>query len=318
MPDRVQLITDLCQAWVDEIVRPDGSIVVRLDAKDNPLTRNGLFPHLMTHAELRAATLGLINILSIPNYQVIGPDGQLLWGWCAEIFDTGYGYFQPRSPADMELRGLFMATAHAFLADPQIVLAYERDPSTLQALPTSARQALALIEDHSTVSAYLCFPLLEGVLRKTLGDFVARDGRVLKPFSIAGRHYGKPKGRLQCNSLAHMLHLLESDQQKKGSTLADDLSIASKHLRRSQPATGTHPYDMIGFWRNSSLHGNLSLVTMGARLFHLVNLIALHNLIDLKLQPADYDQLADMARKRIASPARAVRWSYYPSGIVRA
>ncbi len=317
MPDRVQLITDLCQAWVDEIVQPDGSIIVRLDAKDNPLTRNGLFPHSMTHAELRAATLGLLNVLSIPNYQVIGPDDKLLWGWCAEIFDTGYGYFQPRSPADMELRSLFMATAHASLADPQIVVAHERDPLALQALPTSTRQALALIEDHSTVSAYLCFPLLEGVLRKTLGEFVARDGGVLKPFSVAGIAYGRPKGRLQCNSLAHMLHLLESDQQEKGGALADDLAVASNHLRRSQPGTGKHPYEMIGFWRNSSLHGNVSLINMGARLFHLVNLIALHNLIDVKLQPADYDHLADMARRRIASQASAVRWSYYPSEIVR-
>ena len=115
-----------------------------------------------------------------------------------------------------------------------------------------------------------------------------------------------------------MLYLLEKDQQQKGAALADDLAVATKHLRRSQPGTITHPYQMIGFWRNSSLHGNVSLPTMGARLFHLVNLIALHNLIDLQLNPADYEDLADMARKNIVSPARALRSSYYPSEMVRA
>lgn len=269
----------------------------------------------MTHTELRATCLGLINVLSVPNYQMIGTDDRLYWGWRAQVLDTAYGYFQPRSQADKELRTLFMATVHASLADPGIVLAYEQDAATLRALPTPTRQALALIQDHFTVSAYLCFPLLEGVLRRTLSEFVERDGTVLKDFSVCGRDYG-PRKIKQCNNVAHMLFQLEADQKAKTIDLHRDLTIATAHLRNANASP--HPYDVIAHWRNSSLHGNVSLATIGARVLNLVTLIALHNLIDLHQQPTDYEGLAKGARQAALAPARNMRWSYYPRDVTEA
>lgn len=313
MTNRIATISALCQAWVDEIVQPDGGVVIAIGAADNPLTRNGILPHTMSHGELRAACLGLTNVLSIPNYQSIGPDDLLFWGWCAQIFDTVYGYFQPRSAADIELRNLFGAMAHASLADPQIVSAYEQDASVLNALPTPTRQALAFVRDHFVVSAYLCFPLLEGVLRKTLSQFVDRDGTVVQDFAVSGCSYGLT-GRNRCNNVAHMLFQLDADQREKKTELAVDLAAATSHLQRADP--NRHPYKMIADWRNSSLHGNVSLATIGARVLNLVCLIALHNLTDLEQRPLDYDTVASSARQAALAHPRDVRWSYYPREVM--
>ena len=113
--DRSAQIRQLCDAWRQAVLLPNGSIAIGGASEQHRLRANGIQPHDLSYNELRAACVGLIGVLLLPGLStVIDEDHEWFWAWGAEILlARGNGLF---FDAEAEIRGLVETTVRAALA----------------------------------------------------------------------------------------------------------------------------------------------------------------------------------------------------------
>jgi len=173
--------------------------------------------------------------------------------------------------------------------------------------------ARAWVQGAHTALAYLAFPLLEGIVKKHCARYVGMDGRVVEAFEVAridgtARPYrvGQP-----CSSLRDMLWLLYD--RVASEELRHDLDEQRIHLGAfaSESEDG---FEVLYRWRNSSLHGEASLSTIGGTVLSTALLISISAL------QAEYESVrasaVDGVRREAMSAASGIDyrspWSYYP------
>ena len=276
------------------------------------LLRNGVVFHELDHEQIRAACIGLSSVLLLPGLNtVIDQDHQWFWSWCAELLcRSGSSYFS--SESDRELRATVGLCCRAALAG---VYRNDRDGWERQRDQSKNMEhnARAWVQGAHTALAYLAFPLLEGIVKKHCARYVGMDGRVVEAFEAAridgtARPYrvGQP-----CSSLRDMLWLLYDKVASED--LRHDLDEQRIHLGAfaSESEDG---FEVLYRWRNSSLHGEASLSTIGGTVLSTALLIAISAL------QAEYESVrasaVDGVRREAMSAASGIDyrspWSYYP------
>lgn len=304
--DRAQLISDLCDSWVAATTGA-GAIQIGMASEQFRLRNNGLEPHDFTYAEVRAACIGLTRVLLLPGFNtIIDFDHRLLWAWCTEVLVGSHGQFFDASERDVRsLLGLACRASLAGVTRPDRS-GFEESKRQYESMEPNARE---LVTHAHEVLSYLSFPLLEGVLRKVARTFITYDGVVLVPFQGKNRKYDAND---RCNNLGDLLRLLEA--QIAGPDLRQALDDLKKHLQLLVP--GKDAFDIVYDWRNSSLHGEARLTTIGGTVLSMTLIIALD-----QIQP-NYDALRADVMKQIAwelqtAPLTGHRspWAYYPPWI---
>jgi len=310
------------------------------------LLRNGVVFHELDHEQIRAACIGLSSVLLLPGLNtVIDQDHQWFWSWCAELLcRSGSSYFS--SESDRELRATVGLCCRAALAG---VYRNDRDGWERQRDQSKNMEhnARAWVQGAHTALAYLAFPLLEGIVKKHCARYVGMDGRVVEAFEVAridgtARPYrvGQP-----CSSLRDMLWLLYDRVASEAaridgrarpyrvgqpcSSLRDMLwllydRVASEELRHDLDEQRIHlgafasesedGFEVLYRWRNSSLHGEASLSTIGGTVLSTALLISISAL------QAEYESVrasaVDGVRREAMSAASGIDyrspWSYYP------
>lgn len=114
------------------------------------------------------------------------------------------------------------------------------------------------------IATFLAYPVLEGVIRRKLCEYISPDGRVLCEFHVSGREKPYEKDR-RISSLEHELQLLE--QKTTNLSLKSILS----DLRSWQP------FNQVYYWRNKLLHGELTLNWHSISILLITYLILLNN-----------------------------------------
>ena len=231
-PSKVAHIVHLCDSWAGAAQLPGGGIGIGGSSEQFRLLRNGIAFHALEYDELRAACLGLGRVLLLPGLNaIIDLDHIFLWSWCAEVvLSTASPVF---SGAEWELAQLCGACARAALAKARPAVAsnaeWELHREQNKVIPFHMRQMAA---NAHLILAYLSFPLLEGVAKKTCRAYVEYDGTVRQPFS-APRAFGKPRQYptgAKCNSLRDLLHLLH--RQVASPSLAAALDDFRRHVEQ--------------------------------------------------------------------------------------
>jgi hypothetical protein len=275
MDDRSGHILQLCALRRQAMQRPDGGLVIDLTVQSYQLLRNGYPPHDLNYRELRAAICGLTDVLLHPGLNtVIDLDHQEMWAWVAEVLIRGRQIMQGAD--ERELRRLFETTSHAVVAGASdSEEARDRHRKSVWALEHHSQEVL--IRTHEMLP-YLGFPLLEGVLRRACSDYVTLDGFIIKSFSVPRWANGPSRlysERDRCTNLGHVLRLLCSTVA--GPELRSDLASILTHIAE---LSGKDGIDTLAGWRNTSLHGEASLPTIGGTLLNLSILVILDGASD--------------------------------------
>ena len=304
-------IRELCATW-RKVATRDGGISIGGESERFRLHNNGIRFHDLGYSELTEALVGLTEVLLLPGLNtVVDLDHTLLWAWCGELL---LGPGAPLADVDPEIRQLAETTVRAALANVTSPTAegFERSRTARGLMGSNASEYLARAHN---VLPFLAFPLLEAVVRRACKEFVGLDGVVIEPFSALGRSY-KPGKR--CSNVGHLLRLLvervaTEPLRENLITLLLHVEGLSRAVRHSHD--GQDGYDVIFEWRNSSLHGETSLSTIGGTVLNLALLIALDSIMH------------EFEQHRVAALGRAQRevdmsehlgrwspspWSYYP------
>ena len=270
-------ITSLCDQWCQAALHR-GSIMIGRDSERCRLVTNGAVFHQFDYLQLATALVGLTRVLLLPGLNtIIHEDHILLWSWCGQLVMAEKPI--PPDSEDKLFRNLHTAAIRAALANavkPITRAEFERRAAEDNFVPTNAKHFLR----HSTEAlAYLAFPLLEAVLKRACHAFVQLDGTVIASFAVsqtptATQPAPGPKpytmGK-KISSLRDLLHL--HHEQVASISLKSKLNELRAHFLTLNPSSDA--YDAIYRWRNDSLHGNVTLTTIGGALLNLSLLISL-------------------------------------------
>lgn len=305
MRERSVTIRELCDQWIAASATPDGGIAIGGSTERYRLLANGIAFHDLSHVEMRAACLGLSKVLLLPGLNtVVDRDHQWFWAWCTELLaGASANYFRQGEHELEELLSLACRAALAGIASPDRE-GWERQRDLHLGMELNARE---LVSRSHIVLVYLAFPLLDGILKKECASYVAPDGMVLDSFGVPARRYTIGQ---RCSSMRDLLWLLYSN-------VASDKLRADLDQQRSQLralGSGEDAFDLVAAWRNTSLHGESSLQSIGGTVFSTALLVALARL------ESDYDALREAAIGRIrwelGSPGRPDGFrlpsSFYP------
>lgn len=305
-------IRDLCSAW-RTAATAEGGISIGGASEQFRLHRNSVRCHDLSYDELREAVVGLTEILLLPGMNtVIDLDHSLLWCWLGELL---VGRDGPLSPsAEREISRLAEVALRAALANvrPPTEQAFEEARAAFELLDNNSGQ---LLQNAHAVLPYVAFPLLEAVCRRACSTYLDLRGIVLQPFPQRNRRL-YDVGR-RCSSVADALSLLVDTVAAP--QLASDLREMLEHIA-TFGSSGDYEFPPDGYavlfeWRNSSLHGEASLTTIGGTVLSLALLIALDAL------RADYPQHRANALSRGVREVQTAKmtgrwspspWSYYP------
>lgn len=265
--DRSTEIKQLCELWRQAVLQADGSIAIGGESEKHRLRNNGIQPHDLTFDEVRAACVGLTSVLLLPGLNtVVDQDHEWFWAWAAEVLlSQEAGLFDE---SEGEIRKLVETTIRAALAWVRSPI-YEAISMPVQSLFDQIQPMAThfLRESHLALS-YLAFPALEAVLRKKCSAYISYDGRVTAPFQVGTRSY---KTGDRCSSLLHVLRLFYG--QVASQELCRDLDEIRVHL--GNLSSGRDGFELLYEWRNSSLHGESSLQTIGGSVLSITMLIGL-------------------------------------------
>jgi hypothetical protein len=307
--DRSQEILELCDSWVKAATPEGGGLQISAAMDNFRLRNNGVVFHELTHAELRAAIFGLTRVLLHPGRNtVIDFDHYLAWSWCAEVFvGTRANYFATDEREPKQLFGLACRAALATTYRPDQE-GFEKNRERLRTMEPNTRE---LVLGSHTLLAYLTFPLLEAILRKTCAAYVTADGKVATAFDVNDGRGGRRSYAVgaRISNLGHLLWLLYE-------TVADVELVADLDRQRAALTAieaGVDPFDLLFDWRNSSLHGETTLPTIGGTVLNTAILIALGAVRD------DYESLRDTIIEHLKWQLSTQQlsgfrpsWSYYP------
>lgn len=300
-------IRELCRSW-RTAATANGGLSIGVSEQFR-LHANGVRFHELSYNELREAAVGLTEGLLLPGLNtVIDLDHMLFWSWCGELL---LGQGGPLSAGvDPQIRQLAESAVRTALANarPYTEEAFERARQASDLLEHNANQYL--MHAH-TVLPYLAFPLLEAVSRRACANYVDLTGRVLAPFPRAnGTAYAVGT---RCSNVSDLLRLLVSNIAAP--SLQSDLLDLLAHIGGLQPGGTTDGYAVLFDWRNSSLHGETSLSTIGGTVLTVALLIALDAL------RSDYETYRGAALSRAQREVNSAQslgrwrpspWSYYP------
>jgi len=306
--DRSKEILDLCHSWVSASTAADGTIQISGSSEEFRLRNNGVEFHTLSYNELRAACIGLSRVLLRPGLNtVIDFDHMLFWSWCGEIFaSTAASYFGVDEREPQQLFGLACRAALAETYRPDH-RGWEENRDRLMAMEPNSRE---LVTNAHVVLVYLAFPLLEAILRKTCSAYVTPNGSVVTSFDKGHGGRGSYSIGDRCSNFGHLLWLLYD--RVAGPELVDGLDQQRAGLRALE--SNTDPFGLLFGWRNSSLHGQTALPTIGGTVYNTAILIALDAV------RADYDALREKIVERVRWQAATDQltsgyrspWSYYP------
>ncbi|WP_155631932.1 hypothetical protein [Burkholderia cepacia] len=310
-------ILDLSDRYVKSVVLPDGGVVFNKDDHMRLLSNGANFPNF-SHSSLCAALAASVKTISpTKNIYYIHEDHLAMWSWSAQIVahcDTEYFEME-----EMDLKELVQAIVHTFKARNNTPEHPPRDqfPYTAEGSKEFASRRLAAlkrvklpssIEQYlqfkTNIGSYLSFPLLEGILKKRCCDYVDYSGGVRKDFSVPGRSKCRnyvTGGRI--SSVGDLLHLYfdavaNEFERKYFGIIMDHLNSFSED---------EHPFSMVYRWRNQTLHGEFSHVTVGGVLFSMAMLIAISSL-------GDRFEALRIKRKSLVefAPPGTAPWIFYP------
>lgn len=307
-----QRIRELCDNWCKAVQQSGGGIAIGGQSEQYRLLRNGLQYHELCFDQLVAAIDGLTKVLLLPGLNtIVDQDHFGLWSWCAEvILSRETGFFDSE---EHELRKLFETCVRASLVHCKRPTSdkaeWQKQTEAEQQMSHNARYFL---QESFLTLAYLAFPLLEAVSKKTSSSYVAMDGVVVTRFAVPSKGGGTkeydPIGRWnqrQCSSLRDLLFLIHQN-------IANDQLRAALDEFRGHISTldgSEEPFDVIYKWRNQSLHGSTSFQTIGGALLNLVLLLIIHQLSDR------YDSLRRNVLEHCRWEAQHEHrspWSFYP------
>ena len=288
------------------------------EASAHGLLVNGIVLHDLDFDEVRAACLGLSSTLLHPNVAATpSEDLEWFWAWCTHVIAG------PRSPyigqGEWELRELFGLVCRVILARMALPphLPTEEDGLAWQGEGIPQREFLEvnpharqLVSHAYLLVTYLGFPLLEALLKKESGEFVASDGTVLRAFAVPraeGRRRDFRDG-MTCSSIRDLLWLVYDNVAS--AELRSDLDELQTQLAPLSEDTGDG-FNVLYRWRNSSLHRAAALTTVGGTVFNVAILVALHTISE------EYEQLREAARREPGMPSTYSTptnnaWSFYP------
>lgn len=305
-------IRALCRSWI-KAATANGGIAIGMQSESFRLHQNGVRFHELEYDELRAACVGLTEILLLPGLNtIIDLDHGLMWSWCAEVL-LGAGAPSAHQ-ADPEVPRLASLTLHCALAGTvaQTQEAFEQSRQARDLLDSNANELIS--HAHEALS-YLAFPFLEAVSRRACVAYVDLRGTVLQPFQRrSGAMYRQGS---RCSNVGDLLSLLVGTTAS--AELRSDLIDVLTHVASLVPAqpgqAAPDGYEVVFDWRNSSLHGEISLTTIGGTILSLALLIALDGL--RPDYPAHRAEALHRAQRKVSTAAATGRWrpppwSYYP------
>lgn len=235
----------------------------------------GLSVHNLSLAALGSALVGSCRPLLLPGFTTfILNDHLALWSWCGELL-VGAAAWSTSTLRD-DLQDLLKATLHASLARCQRPVKSKQEArAQFDQLRTAlGHHAQSHIESSSLISAYLSFPLLEGVLKRACHSYVGMDGSVVTEFARADSSKPSYKVGKRCNSLNDLLTLHRS------SVACSDLGMLIDkfrlHFETAHPGMDT--FSRMYEWRNQSLHGTTHIKTIGALVLNYALLVAIFGL----------------------------------------
>lgn len=254
--------------------------------------------------ELRGVSVALVQAALAPRMNtVITSLHQQVWAWKGELLlghNATYSADRWSDDSVGSLVALVDATLAVVLFDSRLPLeaalahaggsmskALWHQVVTLREL-TFSRSVTDMQKHQALIWAHLSFPLLEGVVKRACRTHVAMDGTVRAGFAVASRKY--PVGGRNVSNLSHLLEL----RYKTGSPeLQRDLDEIRTHIG-SVATPSADGFKIIFDWRNSSLHGQQSIETVGGTVLGLALLIALHD--TASSFETDKDQAASAVR----------------------
>jgi len=308
--DRSMEIQTLCDSWLAAATPSEGGLAIGAATEQFRLRNQGIHFHELSYGEIRAACLGLTKVLLHPGLNtVIDFDHQLFWSWCGELFaGTNSNYFTSDEREIKDLYGLACraSLAGVFRPDPT---GWEKQRERTMVMEPNARE---LMHHSHVVLGYLALPLMEAIVKKACHNHVRYDGIVTAEFSVPGEadHRRYDVGR-RISSVRDLLWLLR--ENVAGPDLVAALDSQRGQIARLEPQTD--PFDLLFRWRNSSLHGETALPTIGGTVFNTAILVALDAIA------ADYESRRDAIVDQVRREAQMAQlsgggyrspWSYYP------
>jgi hypothetical protein len=241
---------------------------------------------------------------------VLDFDHWLLWSWAGEVLlAREVGLFGPEAHEAKELMETCIRSALAGSFPPVRSREEWEEQRRREEMTEFHMRQLRL--HLSLVLAYLSFPLLEAVVKKTAHKYVELTGKVLKDFEAPNRDGTTRLYRAgsRCSNVNHLLFLLH--KRIADSDLKDSLDQVRQYLVAFTP--NTDPFDLIADWRNTSLHGEATLPTIGGTILTFTLLIALNGI------RTEYARYRAQVWDRVCWEIESFRalghrspWSFYP------
>jgi hypothetical protein len=278
MPVTAEKITSLCDQWLEKVMKADGAMAIGVASEGLRLRLNGVVFHEIDYDALRAAIVGLTQVVLLPGLNtVVDADHSLLWAWCGEILLSPHAAIF--APEQRELQHLFETAVHCALSgasNPSLnVRDWQRENLIRDIQRPHARQ---LVKFSSLTLVYLAFPLLEGLLKLRCAQYVDMNGEVLADFEVPKRRveagqskqYGPDRRSKQCSSIRDLLLLYHG--AVASAAIAEDLRKLFKRLAVLENKDGP---DVLADWRNASLHGSRSYTTIAGAVIGCALLVAI-------------------------------------------
>lgn len=289
---RASEIKRLCDSYLAAIAQTG---TIGRDEDIYRLLANGMTFHELEYDDLRTAAVELTKLLLCPGVgAVISADHFSLWGWCADLL---FDYYRTPSPyADKEIYELAKVTTDAALANA----------AGWGYIPSYGAEQYVI--GGQIALSYLCFPLLEAVVRRATPAFLERDGIVRQPFVRSGG--GQYSIGKRCSNLEDELRLLRD--YVAGLPLKDDIAQILAHAANID-GSSSDGCSTIFAWRNSSLHGEITRRTVGGTIFGLALTIALDSI--QASYNARRDAIAERVNWEMRTRAHGIRSrpdSFYP------
>jgi hypothetical protein len=263
--DRSQLIRDNAKRYYDSTQGTDGSTSINM-----PLSLRSTFGefHDMTLAELCSVAVALNQMSLFPGQNaVIGTDDHAVFhAWCAQLLlgpvestHSGADYWAAGGLKPLEI------CFHAALAQGNAGRYWEvLDPHAFEVLIHSGG-----------LLTFASFAGLEMLLRRSCSNYLAPDGLILQDFRVSGR--AQPyvaNGKSRCSNVGHELRLFYETVASR--TLQVDMDAILQHISLVARSSDDG-FDVLFYWRNSTMHGEVQMETVGGAILNLITLILLHN-----------------------------------------
>lgn len=316
--NKQEKIIDLCKKYKASVQVGD-SLSIGGDSEQYRLMNNNIIFNELSYEELQTCGVSLTEILLFKNRNtIISNDHIHYWAWIGQVLlNSEAEYFDSNEREISDLLSTCIRSALARTANPK--LSDEENREVRNKLEFNSQE---LISKNNLILVQLSFPLLEAILRKSCKEYVDYLGNVKKDFEIESnnRKYSyKAKGKRKVSSIAVLLHLYY--EKIATSEIQNKLDLIRTHLNGLEKENPKDAFEIIYQWRNSSLHGNTSLPTIGGTILSIVLIIAFASLKD------SYDSIRKELNERIKWESHLRRtsmseghsiiiprghWSYYP------